>query len=289
MHLITKEAIIWITFKKGYLITSLNIREIDILNMKKFKSKPKNLAFLAYRLIKPIFDPILFFHGIYGYTWFIRDLLSFKQKSPDSKISFLDVYPLLHEKVSFTPFDAHYFFQQIWVFKNVLKVKPKEHVDVASTYQMSGYLSTIVPTTFIDLRPIDSQMENLTIKRGDILNLPYKDNEVRSLSCLHVIEHIGLGRYGDPIDPDGTKKACEELARVLSKGGRLYLSTPIGKNRICFNAHHIHTPEEIIGFCKNLKLVEFSVIDDNRKFKSNTDYHKYNKAEYSCGLFEFTK
>ncbi len=257
--------------------------------MRRYKSSSKNFAYLAYRLAKPIFDPIHFIQGCYGYFWYLRDLFHFKKKSPNTPIKFVDLFPILDEKVSFTPFDAHYFFQQIWVFQHVLKNKPKEHVDIASTYELSGYLSTIVPTTFIDLRPIDSQLENLTIKRGDILNLPYKGNEVKSLSCLHVVEHIGLGRYGDPIDPKGTEKACKELARILAKSGKLYFSTPIGKNRVCFNAHHIHTPDEIVKFFKDLQLVEFSVVDDYGKLIRKTDYKKYRTADYSCGMFVFTK
>jgi len=257
--------------------------------MKRYKSNSKNYAYLAYRLIKPIFDPIHFVQGCYGYVWYLTDLLKFKNKAPSIPISLVNLFPVLDEKVSFTPFDAHYFFQQIWVFQNILKSRPHDHVDVASTYELSGYLSTIVPTTFIDLRPIDSQLPNLTIKRGDILDLPYKDNGIQSLSCLHVVEHIGLGRYGDPIDPEGTEKACKELARVLKKGGKLYFSTPIGKNRVCFNAHHIHTPNEITKFFNDLKLLEFSVVNDEGKYIKKTDYKKYNNADYSCGMFVFTK
>jgi len=257
--------------------------------MRVYKNKGKNYAYLLYRLIKPIIDPIHFIQGIYGYFWFIKDLIQFKEISPKTSVPFVSLFPVLDEKVSFTPFDAHYFFQQIWVFKQILHNKPKEHVDVASTYELSGYLSTIVPTTFIDIRPIKSQLKNLTIKRGDILNLPYKNNSVKSLSCLHVVEHIGLGRYGDPIDPDGTKKACNELARVLSKSGKLYFSTPIGKNRVCFNAHHIHSPIEIMKFFGDLKLLEFSVVDDDGKFIQKTDTNKYRSANYACGMFTFTK
>lgn len=257
--------------------------------MKLYKEPHKNIFYFLYRIIRPIINPINIFLGLTGYIWFIRDIIHYKKKNPEAKLVTTNLFPILDEKVSFTPFDAHYFFQQIWAFKNIMKAKPKEHVDVASTYELSGYLSTIVPTTFIDLRPINSQLENLTIKRGDILNLPYKNNEITSLSCLHVVEHIGLGRYGDPIDPNGTKKACKELARVLAKGGKLYFSTPIGKDRICFNAHHIHTPEQIMSYFKGLTLQQFSVIDDDGNFIQDTDYKKYSQANYADGLFIFTK
>ena len=257
--------------------------------MKRFDSKSKNLAYLGYRIISPIFDPIKFYKGITGYVWYLRDLIKFKVKNPKIKIKFKDLNPQLHDKTSKTSLDAHYFYQQLWLFENVLKNKPKEHVDVGSTYQMSGYLSKIVPTTFIDIRPIDAKLENLKVLDASILKLPYPDNSLESISCLHVIEHIGLGRYGDKIDPDGWKKACKELQRVLAKGGRLYLSTPVGKPRICFNAHRIFSPKHIMDTFKHCKLDEFCVVDDSGSFKSCSKMADFVNANYSLGIFIFRK
>lgn len=257
--------------------------------MKKFDSKGKNLAYLGYRIVSPIFDPIKFFKGITGYFWYLRDLVKFKIKNPKIKIKLIDLYPQLHDKTSNTELDAHYFYQQLWLFENVLKNKPKKHVDVGSTYQMSGYLSKIVPTTFIDIRPIDAKLENLEVLDASILNLPYPDNSVESLSCLHVIEHIGLGRYGGEIDPDGWKKACKELQRVLAKGGRLYLSTPTGKPRICFNAHRVFDPYVIIDSFNMLELLNFSVIDDEGCMKTPGNINDCKNQNYSCGLYLFIK
>jgi len=257
--------------------------------MKTYKSPQKNFFYFCYRILKPVLDPIAIVYGLYGYVWFFRDLIKYKLADPKTKILNLNFFPVLTEKVSFTPFDAHYFHQQLWVFENVQKTMPNLHVDISSTYHMSGYLSKIVKTIFIDYRPIDANLKNLKIQRGDILNLKLKDSSVSSLSCLHTIEHIGLGRYGDPIDPLGTKKACEELSRVLSKKGRMYLSTPVGRDRICFNAHRVHTPDQIIKYCKGLRLLSFSVVDDEGKYHSKAEYKKYSRASYACGMFIFTK
>ncbi len=257
--------------------------------MRVYKSKNKNTLLFIYRMASPIIDPIRFYHGVTGYFWYIRDLIKHNALSKN-KIGFdMNLFPILDEKVSLTPFDAHYFYQQLWVFENVLKNKPKEHVDVASTYEMSGYLSKIVKTKFVDIRPIRTKIKNLEIIDGNILNLKFKNSSVPSLSSLHVIEHIGLGRYGDTIDPLGTKKACVELSRILAKGGRLYLSTPIGKERICFNAHRINSPQTIIKYCRGLKLVSFSVVDDEGEFHENVNYEDYKNLNYGCGMFFFTK
>lgn len=182
--------------------------------MKVFKSKPKNLSYFLYRLISPIFDPIKFLQGIYGYFGYIRDLIMYKRKDPRAVISFSNLFPILNEKTKFTPFDAHYFYHQLWAFEHILKKKPKEHVDVGSSYQLIGFLSEITKVAFIDIRPMQISLKNLYPKKGSVLSLPYKDNSIDSLSCLHVAEHIGLGRYGDPVDPEGTEKACKELSRV---------------------------------------------------------------------------
>jgi SAM-dependent methyltransferase len=114
-------------------------------------------------------------------------------------------------------------------------------------------------------------------------------NSVQSLSCLHVAEHIGLGRYGDELDPYGTLKACAELARVLAPGGFLYFSLPVGIPRICFNAHRIHSPEQILNYFRNLQLVSLSGIDDDNTYHEQITIEELSSMNYGCGLFVFTK
>ena len=257
--------------------------------MKVYNSPVKDTSYFLYRLISPVFDPIHFIQGVTGYVWFIRDLISYKLKDPKAKLLTRNLFPILDEKVSFTPFDAQYYHQQLWVFEHVFKKKPKLHVDIASTYELSGYLSKIVKTKFIDYRPIKANLKNLIIERGDILNLDIPENSIESLSCLHTAEHIGLGRYGDPLDPQGTEKACKSLSRILAKNGRLYFSLPIGKERICFNAHRVHSPLTILKYFNKLTLVSFSVVDDEGVFKENVNPRDYTTGNYSCGMFLFTK
>jgi hypothetical protein len=179
--------------------------------MKVFESKKKNILYLIYRLISPVCDPLKVFTGLTGYIWFARDAFRYKSFNKKAKILSLNLYPILNEKTPLTSFDAHYFYHPLWVFQHIYNKKPRHHVDVGSMYALSGYLSIITKVTFIDIRPIQTALKNLAIKNASVLDLPYRTNSIQSLSCLHVAEHIGLGRYGDPIDPEGTKKACREL------------------------------------------------------------------------------
>ncbi len=186
---------------------------------------------------------------------------------------------------------GHYFFQDIWAAEKVFQKKPQLHIDIAS--RIDGFVAHLLPfckVEYVDIRKMDSTLSNLVFKEGSILQLPYPDNSVTSLSCLHVIEHIGLGRYGDPIDPEGFAKAAAELVRVLAPGGHLYFGTPIGEEKLYFDAHRVFAVETILQLFQGLVLEEFSLINDRaREIIPNASYADANNCKYGCGLFAFTK
>ena len=77
-------------------------------------------------------------------------------------------------------------------------------------------------------------------------------------TCLSTIEHIGLGRYGDPIDPWGDVKMARNLARLLRPGGTLLISFPCGPGCVVFNKHRIYTPfrrEALFGDLRRMRRV----------------------------------
>jgi len=150
-------------------------------------------------------------------------------------------------------------------------------------------LTAITRVLFLDIRPLDTHIENLTPLDASILDMPFADHSLGSVSCLHVAEHIGLGRYGDPIDPEGTRKAALELARVLKPGGHLYLSLPIGRARVCFNAHRVHTTEQIISYFSDLQLLDFAAVTDDGHFQAMAQPAELSHSDYACGMFHFTR
>lgn len=205
-------------------------------------------------------------------------------------INLLDTYPCLFDRTAKISVDSHYFYQDLWAFKKIYALKPELHVDVGSNVNFVGFLSAFTQVQFVDIRLLEvSNIGNLECIKGTILDLPYESNSLKSISCLHVAEHIGLGRYGDQLDPLGTKKAAAELSRCLAKGGNLFFSLPVGKPRLCFNAHRIHSPGQILGYFGNLKLVELSGTDNKKRFVENIDIDILENARYACGMFWFTK
>jgi len=127
----------------------------------------------------------------------------------------------------------------------------------------------------IDIRPAPSGIKGVVFHQLDLMGaLPEKWHGCAdSLSCLHTIEHFGLGRYGDPIDPNGHHKGLEQLKRMVAEGGRLYLSTPIGPQRIEFNAHRIFGASTLLGwFADGWEIERFAVIDDSNRVHEEVDW-----------------
>jgi len=165
--------------------------------------------------------------------------------------------PCLGEDTAQTEIEPIYFYQDAWAFEKIIQLRPKLHIDVGSHHKFVALLSKVVPVTMVDIRPLSLPMESLTFQQGSILELPYRDGELPSVSSLCVVEHIGLGRYGDPLDPDGTERAIEELKRVVAPDGDLFVSLPLDdENRIYFNAHRAFREEKLLSLFAPFDVLE---------------------------------
>lgn len=203
-----------------------------------------------------------------------------------------DIYPCVKDKTISTGFDRHYVYHTAWAARKVREINPKFHTDISSSLYFSSIVSAFVPVKFYDYRPPNLELNSLLVKKADILSLPFGDNSVSSLSCMHTVEHIGLGRYGDAINPDGDIQACKELSRVLAVDGCLVFAVPIGKPKIEFNAHRIYSYEQVLSLFPDLKLIEFSIITDTVEqgdFIENADSQLVQSQNYACGCFLFRK
>ncbi len=230
---------------------------------------------------------------IFLYFSFIFDYLKFKKLTKNKRFDmrWKDRLPCLYDKTSRTGFDSHYIYHTAWAARILSKTKPNLHIDVSSILYFSTIVSAFIPVKFYDYRPTHVKLNNLTSEKGDLLSLPFENNSINSISCMHTVEHIGLGRYGDPIDSDGDLKAISELKRVLAIGGNLLFVVPIGQPKIIFNAHRIYSYEQILNYFSDLKLLEFALIPDNPKngILYNPEQKIINQQKYGCGCFWFTK
>ena len=190
-----------------------------------------------------------------GEQWYWDALERYKALAGDE-----DVRPTrcFDERTAVTPLDQWYFYQDTWAFRRVYETRPEWLLDVGSTALLVGILSQVVPVTSVDVRPLPVTLPGLTCKKGTVTELPFEDDSVPMATSLSVIEHIGLGRYGDELDPRGSERACRELQRVLRPGGRLLLSYPTAVEAVTlFNAHRLLPAAQVADWLDECRQVAY--------------------------------
>jgi SAM-dependent methyltransferase len=211
--------------------------------------------------------------------------------APRLRISPGDIKPQLSDRGSVTPIDRHYTYHPAWAARVLAKTRPGKHVDISSIVNFCTVVSAFIPVEFYDFRPAPIELDRLYTGAANLTKLHFRSDSIASLSCMHVIEHIGLGRYGDPLDPDGDLKAIGELVRVLAPDGDLLVATPVGRPRVAFNAHRVYDHEVFAGYFAPLELVEFAFIEERGEggLIVAPPPARVRAESYGCGCFWFRK
>lgn len=226
---------------------------------------------------------------------FIETFQQLKMQEKDTKVRFSlswsEIYPILGEDTQTTAFDSHYIYHTAWAARMLQDINPKIHIDISSSLYFSSIVSAFIPIQFYDYRPTVLNLSKLTTGCADLINLPFEDNSIESLSCMHVIEHIGLGRYGDTVDYDGDLKAISELKRVLMVDGHLLFVIPMGESKIFFNAHRVYSFNIINEMFPNFSLKQFAFLPDDAQAGMiiNPSSELVTSQKYACGCFLLQK
>ena len=250
----------------------------------------------AYWLVSAQFglDLRMMLRSVRGLPRFFFDFLHFRSKY----VGRLELLPCLHdwyEEGGATK--NEYFWQDLLVARMVFDARPEKHVDVGS--RVDGFVAHVASFRDIevfDVRPITSKIPGITFKQADLMKsdglvAEYCD----SLSCLHALEHFGLGRYGDPIDPKGFAYGLVNLASLLKPGGLFYLSVPIGVDRVEFNANRVFDPRSLIMLAveNRLDLSALTVIKPDGVVESiqlnESELSRLASQRYVLGIFVFLK
>jgi SAM-dependent methyltransferase len=238
-------------------------------------------------------DPRRLATSLRALPWFWSTLEEYRRSEPaDFPLDLGALYPcLLDRHADSGAYDRHYFHQDLWAARKIHAARPARHVDVGSRLDgFVAHLLTFMPVTVIDVRPLSSRVSGLSFQQADATDMaPFADGSIASLSCLHALEHFGLGRYGDPVEPSAWARALGSFSRVLAPGGRLYLSLPVGRQRLEFNAHRVFAPETILQASRGLELLSFSAVNDAGDFAEDAEPSAYDGARYACGMFELAK
>jgi Caenorhabditis protein of unknown function, DUF268 len=240
------------------------------------------------------FHPTILIKSLAALPVFLSNWFKYQRLNsmPAFRLKIKDAFPILTDRhASAGLADGHYFHQDLWAARKIFQIRPQLHVDIGS--RVDGFVAHILafmPVTVVDIRPLVSRVQGLTILQDDATSLSMLEkNSVPSLSSLHAAEHFGLGRYSDPIDPDACFKFMDSLQRVLAINGKLYFSVPVGRERVDFNAHRVFSPRTILARFSQLQLESFSYVADDGSLHENIAPLALPISEMACGLFEFTK
>jgi len=191
--------------------------------------------------------------------------------------------PIYTDKIAKAGSVHSYFWQDLWAARKIYKEAPKKHYDIGS--RIDGFVAHLLTfrdnVSLIDIRPLDREVDGLKFLCADATNLNnFEDDSIESLSALCSLEHFGLGRYGDKIDPDACYKCFKAIGRKVKKGGNIYLSVPVGKEHLEFNAHRVFYASTIVEAFPEYELVEYSCTH-NGYIEYNVEIHKYDN---DCSL-----
>lgn len=209
-------------------------------------------------------DPVKTIRSVRGLGRYFFDLLRFVQQSKKLNVAKqLNLSPALQDfHASSSSADGHYFWQDLICARWVHDSEPITHFDVGS--RVDGFIAHLLAfreVMQLDIRKPEIPIPGLTTVLGDAqLELQGFVERFQSVSSLHSIEHFGLGRYSDSIDPNGHIAGIQNIANTVMPGGTLYLSFPIGKEQVQFNEQRIVDPLLPIQLLPNFLLEDFVVI-----------------------------
>jgi hypothetical protein len=212
---------------------------------------------ILYLLRQLGFDPLKSLAALNGITWYFPDLIRFKRNAKGTAVK---LQPVFDDKKSASgSADGHYFWQDMICARWIFEDSPPSHLDVGSRIDgFIAHLLTFMSVQQIDVRKNPLQIDRLTTVIADLTqDFRESDTKFSSVSSLHSLEHFGLGRYGDTINPRGHELGLTNLASYVSPGGFLYVSYPVGEDVVEFNSQRLLPADWAIKHLTGFSLIQY--------------------------------
>lgn len=129
-----------------------------------------------------------------------------------------------------------------------------------------GVLGSVVPwyeaiVLAYEGHPVTIEYNRILSQHPDLRTMTVEEYDAHpelfdALLSISSFEHDGLGRYGDPINPEGDFAAMDRAKQMLKPGGLLFLAVPVGRDLVAWNAHRVYGPLRLPLLLKGWTLVE---------------------------------
>ncbi len=228
-----------------------------------------------------------------GFPRFVAEYSAFRARSsryPQRfELAWRDRFPNLNDRTEVTPYQPSYLYPFAWAARGIAESRATLHTDVGSGIEFCALVSAFTQVERYAREPMEIDLPTLTTRRADLASLPAGAESLQSLSCLGVLEHQGLGRFGEPLNPGADLEVMAELRRVLAPGGSLFLSVPVGRPRILFNSHRIYHAGQIADFFSELEIRAFVLVDDTGRLAEHATMAQADAQENGVGCWWFRR
>lgn len=130
----------------------------------------------------------------------------------------------------------------------------------------------------VDTREYHEKHPNITSVKKDINSVDFSENDLDEITCVSVLEHIGMSAYGDPAYKAGDEMTIKKFTHILKSSGRLLITMPFaGEYKVLpWNDTYekIYNYNSITTLFKNWKLIkeEYYIPTSPKKWiKSNRE------------------
>jgi hypothetical protein len=199
-----------------------------------------------------------------------------------------------------TEFFSHYEAFSFFVnndLKNLVS-KKLSILDVGSPKMFTSSISVYHNVSSLVLANPSDNLSNTKYITHDVSNeLPFQNNSFDIFTSTVSIPLLGLGRYGDKVDPNAIENFIQELSRVMRNGSTIYISMCLGHNILCFNNGYYLTIEKIESLFFNFKLKEYLIdmwsgqnVDYSlERYSNKCDLNLIPTSDYKVIIMKFEK
>lgn len=245
------------------------------------------------------FYPLKTYQTLRGIPAFVARHREFQRQARqhDHEFGPIGLRPHFADRVGSSGYaSGHYFHQDLLVARKVFEHRPQRHVDMGS--RVDGFVAHVAAFRQIevfDVRPQSAAVHNIVFRQADLSDESWPfEAYCDSISSLHAVEHIGLGRYGDPPRYRGHVIALENIWKTLQPRGKFYFSVPMGRQRVEYDGERIFELRHLLELLDRYTVDTFSYVGDDGTLREDVtlDDSAIDSSfgcEYGCAIFELTK
>jgi len=137
-----------------------------------------------------------------------------------------------------TEFFDHYDAFAFWSVRKLQQssVLSRRILDIGSPKMMCGMLSAMHDVTSVVLADCSDTLSYVHYVRHDVADpLPFEAGSFDVFISTVALPLVGLGRYGDRMDPNCLPNLVREVDRVMTPDADLLVSMCLGPNLLAFN------------------------------------------------------